>query len=211
VKDQDDNQRQRRESDQVPDGHWSVADIPLQILLRDPTSAISALRPEEVQKLVTELEAGLAYARHPPGVASTGPIFFLPPKPRQRQLVVLWAEAQRRAWQALIEGVLPSAIVLPNGRIEHVSQGTLELSVEEEVFETGRLSWPVEERLVVAEQDLERWIRFPAIPAPILEPNTKAPRDVEVPNPSFPLSDTVNSLERLAIAVKSHQKRSHVI
>jgi hypothetical protein len=37
------------------------------------------------------------------------------------------------------------------------------------------------------------------------------PEIARVVKPSFPLSDTVNSLERLAIAVKSHQKRSHVI
>jgi hypothetical protein len=31
------------------------------------------------------------------------------------------------------------------------------------------------------------------------------------PSPSFPLSDAVNPLQRLAIAVEGHPKRSHVI
>jgi hypothetical protein len=164
VTEPDDKQAQQRESEQVPEGYLSVVDLPVQILLRDPTSPISALKPEQQHKLLAELELALAYARRRGRVMS----FNSPSGP----LVMLGLDAQGWAWKGFIEGTLPVAIVLDDGRIENVSPSVLQLNVEDNVFASGWLTWPVERPLVVAEQDLERRMASAANPAPSPEPGT---------------------------------------
>jgi hypothetical protein len=149
----------------------------MRLFLREAGLPTSTLTTAEHQPLLEELEAGLA-ARQPrmSGYisASTALVYIRGEcfafyggnddarrsrDLRRQQLVALWADVRGHVWQAMIDGKLPVAILLEDGRLETPCPAALKLNVESEVFDQGTVVWPKAGLLVVAEPAVKRWVR----------------------------------------------------